>query len=137
METFFLYKEDVNYGYFIYSSKFFYVKIKLGEIMKIVKKENYKTLADQSKKEAIVYAVEAGICALGIVGIQSIKGRGISLDDGFLSTVNYVIEPVLGISAGVCVYEMIKKILDNIYYEKLNVEALKERYPEEKTQGGR
>lgn len=102
------------------------------------RKNRYQTLADQNKLKSVGYALGLGVCSLGIIGLQSLKKQGIDLDDGFLQTVNWVIEPILGIGAGASALKMIEKILNNIHYNKLIVEADKIIEIEERnSMGGR
>ena len=89
----------------------------------IEKKDNYQTLADKNKIEAVVNALNAGVCALGIIGIEALKRKGIDFNDGFLQTVNYFGEPVIGLAGAGSVVGMVKNIAKNIHYEKLIASA--------------
>ncbi len=88
--------------------------------MKIIeKRDNYRTLADKNKVAAAINVFNAGVCALGIIGIEALKRKGLDLDEGFLQSVNYIGEPVLGLAGAGSIVGMVKSIAQNIHYEKL------------------
>ena len=73
----------------------------------------------------VVNAINAGVFALGIVGIEALKNEGLNLSEGFLFSTNYVFEPTLAVLTAGSVGGMVKNIVNNIHFESLVANANK------------